>query len=151
MANSPKTQGQDYWLLNSDNLANASNRKHILFKGDLFYNFLAFNDGVFQSQENITTSSNFRKTMMSNTPSPTVKLSVLAKSEALKPPARSVMPTLIKLRPIAVMTIPVVSGVIIRFKRFTNKLNTISTDAPAIVKPNSRARISSGVPPFAFT
>ncbi len=65
MANSPKTQGQDYWLLNSDNLANASNRKYILFKGDLFYNFLAFNDGVFQSQENITTSSNFRKTMMS--------------------------------------------------------------------------------------
>ena len=93
----------------------------------------------------------FKNTITSNTPRPTAKFSVLAKSAALKPPARSVIPTFIKLRPIAVITIPVVKGVIMRLSLFTNRLNTTSTNAPAMVRPNSRAKISSGVPPFAFT
>lgn len=63
MANSLKKQGQDYWLLNSDNLENASNRKYILLKGELFYNFLVFDNGVFQPQKDITTCSDFKTTM----------------------------------------------------------------------------------------
>jgi hypothetical protein len=55
-------QGQNYWLLTGDNLDHPTKRKYILFKGALFYNFLEFIEGEFQSQKGITTCTAFKET-----------------------------------------------------------------------------------------
>ena len=93
----------------------------------------------------------FKKTITSNTATPIPKFDRLPKLSALKPPAKSVIPTLINDKPMEVITMPVVNGVIIRFRRVIKRLNNISTKAPAMVKPNNIAKISSAVPPSLFT
>ena len=65
------------------------------------------NSGYLDALRAITVTSTLR---------PKIRLCGAPKSGALKPPDKSVMPTLIKVIPIVVITIPVVRGVITAFK-----------------------------------
>ena len=82
---------------------------------------------------------------------PSARLAGAPKSGALKPPPRSVIPTLIRLMPISVITMPVTSGVITRRSWPIKRLNTICTAAPKKHTPKIIARMSSGLPPRCFT
>ncbi len=61
------------------------------------------------------------------------------------------MPTLIRLMPISVITMPVTRGVITRRNWLIKRLNTICTAAPKKHTPKIIARMSSGLPPRCFT
>ena len=93
----------------------------------------------------------FSRTMLSSTSAPSARLAGAPKSVAPAPPPRSVMPTLIRLTPIRVMTMPVTSGVITRRRWPRKRLRTICTKAPKKHTPKIIARISSGPPPRCFT
>lgn len=56
-------------------------------------------------------------------------------AEALPPP-QEIMPTLIRLIPISVTTMPLTRGVMIRRAYFSMRLTNISTTEPATVAPN---------------
>ena len=63
------------------------------------------------------------------------------------PPAMSVIPTLTRLRPISITTVPVTTGVMICFKTCRKRLIIISMKAPTKQIPKIVASISSGPPP----
>ena len=66
------------------------------------------------------------------------------------PPPRSVKPTLMRLIPMIVMTVPVTIGVMSFLSCGRNWLKPISINAPKKHTPIIIARISSGPPPCAF-
>ncbi len=89
--------------------------------------------------------------IVSTTNRPSARLVGAPKSGALKPPPRSVIPTLIRLMPIRVMTIPVTKGVMTRRSWPIKRLSTICTTAPKKHTPKIIAMMSSGLPPRCFT
>lgn len=93
----------------------------------------------------------FSRMMVSTTNRPSARLVGAPKSGALNPPPRSVMPTLIRLIPIKVMTMPVTNGVMTRRSCPINRLSTICTAAPKKHTPKIIAMMSSGLPPRCLT
>ncbi|KPW87951.1 hypothetical protein ALO75_200067 [Pseudomonas syringae pv. coryli] len=86
-----------------------------------------------------------------STNAPSARFTGAPKSGALKPPPRSVTPTLIRLTPINVMTIPVTSGVMTLRSWLMQRLSAICTSAPKKHTPKIIAMMSSGLPPRCLT
>ena len=82
---------------------------------------------------------------------PRAILLVLAKALACSPPHQLITLTLIRLMPISAITLPVITGVKIRFSGSIKRLTRQGTSAATKLTPNSMAIISCGVPPCPFT
>ena len=88
--------------------------------------------------------------IVTSTNRPRARFSMLPKLGLPNPPAKSVIPTFIRLIPIVVITIPVVNGVITLLILLINKLTIISMKAPIKQTPSRVESISSLLPPLAL-
>ena len=91
------------------------------------------------------------RTMVPSVTAPRAILLVLAKALACSPPHQLITLTLIRLMPISAITLPVITGVKIRFSGSIKRLTRQGTSAATKLTPNSMAIISCGVPPCPFT
>ncbi|MNL14534.1 hypothetical protein D3C87_1354790 [compost metagenome] len=97
------------------------------------------------------TSTRFNTTMVPSTNAARPRWLAAPRSGAPKPPAMSVIATLISDSPISVMMVPVTTGVISIRSLPMNWLNTTSMNAAKKHTPKIVERISSVPPPRALT